>query len=361
MEPALANCSILFDARWFGIGGPGRVTRHMVEGLGELRPPGTWHVWGSDDIKPLVWTGAHHVPSRHHPHALFGQRDFFAPRTPRCDIAFYPHQMRPLRKLCAVEANTIHDTIPFRYPPQPLLSPLMKVYLRRIAALSDLVATDSEFSRRSIEHDLGVAPSRVRVLPLSIDHDVARRIRIRRDTTESSMTALYLGADLPHKNLDRLITAFASTSFQQRGGRLVLVGMDETSCARLSALAVAAGAHADVLGRVSDPELEDLMVHAGLLVQPSLEEGFGLPVAEAMAAGIPVAASSGGSLPEITRGAVEHFDPTDLHAIAAAIDDASNRTEQPDRPWPTPLDLAKAVVEICEDACRLGQPDPTAD
>jgi len=173
------------------------------------------------------------------------------------------------------------------------------------------------------------------------------------------MTALYLGADLPHKNLERLVKAFATTSFQQRGGRLVLIGMDEQNCARLSALAASSGTHADVLGRVSDAELEDLMVHAGLVVQPSLEEGFGLPVAEAMAAGIPIAASSGGSLPEITRGAVEHFDPTDLCAIADAIDDASKRTEQTDISWPTPLDLARAVIEICEDACRLRQPRPT--
>jgi glycosyltransferase involved in cell wall biosynthesis len=353
MDSPLEGCSILFDARWLGIGGPGRVTRHMLEGLRDLKPAGTWLIWGDDNVTPLLWDGAQLARSRYHPHSLFGQREFFRVSALRCDIAFYPHQMRPLRKICTVEVNTIHDTIPFRYPPQELLQPLMRLYLRRVAALSDLIATDSEFSRRSIEHDLGVDNSRMRVLPLSIDHDIAGRIRARRAATEQSNTALYVGTDLPHKNLDRLITAFAATTFQQRGGQLIMVGMNERSCKRLEAVAATAGAHIEVRGRVSDEELEDLMVRANLVVQPSLEEGFGLPVAEAMAAGIPVASSSGGALPELTRGAVEHFTPTDLLAIARAIDNASNRTGQEDRAWPSPLDLARVVVEICEDARRL--------
>ena len=67
--------------------------------------------------------------------------------------------------------------------------------------------------------------------------------------------------------------------------------------------------------------LEQLLASATLLIQPSLEEGFGLPVAEAMAAGIPVAVSTGGALPEIVRGApVELFDPLEVDAITDAID-----------------------------------------
>ncbi|MCU0259777.1 MAG: glycosyltransferase, partial [Ilumatobacteraceae bacterium] len=93
------------------------------------------------------------------------------------------------------------------------------------------------------------------------------------------------------------------------------------------------------------PDLEALLARAALVVQPSLEEGFGLPVAEAMAAGIPVAVSSGGSLPEITRGTVPTFDPTDVSAIAHAIDVAAQAPPPADLPWAAPVDLAAAMHE----------------
>lgn len=348
MTGDLSQRTVLFDARWLDIGGPGRVTQHMLRGLAELQPAGDWSVWGTDAASAYLWPGARLIRSTHHPHSLFGQREFPGPRSPRPDLAFYPHQMRPGWRLGRTEITTIHDTIPFRYPPQPRRRRLMEVYLRRIAAVSDLVVTDSEFSKGTIAKDLGVPAEQIEVLPISIDHESAGRIRRRRETADSSPTALYLGADLPHKNLDRLLTAFASTDFQRAGGTLVMVGMDSASCRRLGTLAAEVGARADVLGRVSGERLEDLLVGARLVVQPSLEEGFGLPVAEAMAAGIPVAASTGGSLPEITLGAIEHFDPLDITAMAHAIDDASTRTSQPMRSWPTPLDLAAAVVNACE-------------
>ena len=106
---------------------------------------------------------------------------------------------------------------------------------------------------------------------------------------------------------------------------------------------------------MSTDRLSELLVDAALVGQQSLEEGFGLPVAEAVAAGIPVAASSGGSLPEITRGAITHFDPLEVTAIAAAIDDASERIDQPKRDWPPPGDLAASVVRACEDTSQLAR------
>jgi glycosyltransferase involved in cell wall biosynthesis len=295
MDPATTNLDVLFDARWIGIGGPGRVTQHMLEGLSEIKPPGRWTIWGPAAVDRYLWSSAEWTPNKYHPHRLFGQREFRGPRSISCDVAFYPHQMRPLRKLCAIEITLIHDTIPFRYPPRKSLSPLMRAYLRRVAGLSDLVATVSDFSRVSIEEDLDVDPSRIRVLRSALDPETARRLRARRASTPSEMTALYLGADLPHKNLDRLLEAFTQTSFQQRGGKLIMVGMPETSCRRLSRRAELIGAQVVVLGYVSEQRLDDLMASARLLVQPSLEEGFGLPVAEAIAAGIACGSEHGRS------------------------------------------------------------------
>ncbi|HEY3484779.1 MAG TPA: glycosyltransferase, partial [Ilumatobacteraceae bacterium] len=123
-------------------------------------------------------------------------------------------------------------------------------------------------------------------------------------------------------------------------------GMNEAGTERLRTVASGLGVRVHVAGRVPQDQLESLLATADALVQPSLEEGFGLPVAEAMAAGIPVAVSTGGSLPEVVDGAVPLFDPLDEEAIARAIDDAVGRQEQARPVRPTELDLARAAHEL---------------
>ena len=132
---------------------------------------------------------------------------------------------------------------------------------------------------------------------------------------------MFVGRDAPHKNLDRLVTGFAASDFAAHGAVLTLAGVDGPAVERLRTLAAQHHARVELPGIVSQPELEQLLASATLVVQPSLEEGFGLPVAEALAAGIPVAMSTAPALLEITRGAeVETFDPLDVDAIAHAID-----------------------------------------
>ena len=237
----------------------------------------------------------------------------------------------------------MHDTIPFRYPPSRRLGPPVRMYMRHMARMSDLVTTDSEFSRQCIVRDLGIQEDRIVIAPVPIDHVAAARVRRRRADTAVEPVAVYLGADLPHKNLDRLIAAFAQSRFQTDGGRLALVGMDDRALARLESVARRHAARIESIGRLPQDALEGVLSSASLLVQPSLEEGFGLPVAEAMAAGIPVAVSSGGALPEITRGCVPTFDPTSIDSIRQAIDNPfiAGALESPS--WSTPLDLARVA------------------
>ncbi len=339
----------LVDARWVGDGGPGRVTEHMLRGLSELVPSGRWSIWGPPAALEL-WPQAEWIPSRYPPIAMYSQREFPGPRTARADVAFYPHQLRPAWHLAPVEVTTIHDTIPFRYPPIPRLRVAMKLYFRRMAALSTVVATDSEFSRRSLMADLGLPAERIDLLAISIDRAFVERVRALRATATSppvptlAQRAIFIGRDLPHKNLDRLVRAFARTSFQRDGGELTLVGVGDNAHARLNAIAASAGTRLVCPGFLPQDELETMLATSAVLVQPSLEEGFGLPVAEALAAGIPVAVSSGGSLPEILRGTWPTFDPLDLDAIANGIDQAVGRTDVPDLAWATPVDLAKSAL-----------------
>ena len=130
---------------------------------------------------------------------------------------------------------------------------------------------------------------------------------------------LSASAKLPHKNLTRLIEALALLPAPRP--LLVLPGYPTAYEAQLAARAAQLGVADDVrlLGWVSDEELEGLYAAAAAFVFPSLYEGFGLPVLEAMARGVPVACSDRGALAEVSGDAALHFDPEATESIAAAV------------------------------------------
>jgi alpha-1,3-rhamnosyl/mannosyltransferase len=125
----------------------------------------------------------------------------------------------------------------------------------------------------------------------------------------------------PRKNLPRLVEAFAHTRAAREGGhRLALVGGAGWSRAELDGVL---GRHGDlvrVLGFVPDEQLPSLYAEASAFAFPSLGEGFGLPLLEAMAAGAPVLTSDCSALPEVAGEAAVLVDPGDPSAIAAGLD-----------------------------------------
>jgi len=349
---AAEDAPALVDARWLGIGGPGRVAEHLLRGLHEIEPPGAWVLWGPDAIDAHLWPEAKRVANRHHPKALYSQREFPGPRASHARVAFYAHHLRPGWSLAPVEVTTVHDTIPFRYPPSKALAPLMRSYIAWMARHSTLVVTDSQFSKESLQEDLGLDPERIVVFQLAIDHDSAERVRALRTDGTPAERVMFVGRDAPHKNLDRLVRAFGTTDFAAHGAVLTLAGVDGAAVSRMRALSAQHHVRVELPGIVTQPELERLLASATMLVQPSLEEGFGLPVAEALAAQIPVAISTAPALVEITRGAsIETFDPRDIDAIAAAIDHvAASANPVPILDWPRPVDFARSVLAAMDRA-----------
>jgi len=307
---------IIIDTRWLGTGGPGRVTELLLRGLlagdqTRLR----WATWDGRDVAPL---DASALDSRgRDPRVRGGQAGLT--RVPRGQgLMVFMHQSRPL--IAPRNITLIHDTIQLTNAGGMRDLTVKLGFLRRVVSTSAHVLTVSAWSRRQIVELLGASPDRITVIPNPVDERVAERVRALRDErVDRDPIALYVGRFAEHKNLPRLIRAFRRSRFAADGGRLALVGGSPEECAALTA-ATPDLRGVEIVPTCTQHELERWYARAALLVQPSLVEGFGLPVAEALAAGIPVCSSDGGALPEVAGGFAELFDPTSDDAIAHALD-----------------------------------------
>ena len=222
---------------------------------------------------------------------------------------------------------TVHDLIYARFPAAHagIRDKGMKVLVPWAARRSDRVIVDSQSTREDLMQLLGVPDGRIDVVPLGLG--ALRRaiplsepeVRARFDLGERPVL-LSLSAKRPHKNLTALLGALARLPSETRPV-LVLPGYATAheSELRERARALDVGGDIRLPTWVSAEELEGLWELTRAFVFPSLYEGFGLPVLEAMARGVAVACSNASSLPEVAGDAALLFDPRDEPAIAAAI------------------------------------------
>jgi glycosyltransferase involved in cell wall biosynthesis len=247
-------------------------------------------------------------------------------RRDKVGVFLSPYYKRPLAAPCPVVV-TIHDLFFIGYPGRrrPLYDAAMTRLARLYARGASAIVADSEHGRRTIVARLGIAAERIVVVPVGLGAEFrpAKPTAAQRERYGLGASyVLYVGNFLPHKNLPRLLRAWAGLAEPLRSAhRLVLAGGDRAGAAALRALAGSLGLADGVVlpGRIEDADLPAVYGGAMLVVQPSLEEGFGLPALEAMACGAPVIASRRGALPEVVGDAGRLVDPEDEHALAAAL------------------------------------------
>jgi glycosyltransferase involved in cell wall biosynthesis len=223
---------------------------------------------------------------------------------------------------------TVHDLIYARFPEAHagLRDRGMRVLVPLAVRRSQRVIAISHSTRRDLQELLGTPPGKIDVVPQGLGavrrasplSEPETRARFR---LEGRRVLLTLSAKRPHKNLLALIGALARIPPPRRP-LLVAPGYPTWHEAQLRAHAAQLGIAGDVCleGWVSAEELEGLWGLADAFVYPSLYEGFGLPVLEAMARGVPVACADASSLPEVAGDAALLFDPRREEGIAAAIE-----------------------------------------
>ncbi|MEI6030657.1 MAG: glycosyltransferase family 1 protein [Synechococcaceae cyanobacterium ELA739] len=210
-----------------------------------------------------------------------------------------------------------HDLLPLRYPQ---LTPLLAYHLAYVPLVlhrAVRVLCNSEATAREVHGRLGV-PAR-RLVPIRLGFD---RGRLRPLGLEREPFLLVLGRHDPHKNLARVLRAFAAVGDPGRELRLKLVGPHDaryTPPLQRLAAELGIGERCDWIAWVSDQARLELLNRCRALVLVSLWEGFGLPALEAMACGAPVIAARAGALPEVVGDAALLVDPRDPAAIADAI------------------------------------------
>lgn len=313
--------------------GIGKYTQNLVQGLARVDQQNQYIILSNEPLGELKKNN----PNFHQimiSQAVFSlSEQLIIPgiiRREKLDLFHTPSFVAPLWQPCS-SVMTIHDLTHLRFP--NLFSKKVQWYYRLIvrpaARKMKKIITDSETSKSDILSFLNIPEERIVVIPLGVD-------KAYKPQRESGVTSLLLkrfqisgnyilslGNRKPHKNFIRLVEAFNLLEKETKSGYLLVILVDNDPRYRQIEKRVeelSLGRKVKVISDFfSEEELSFLYSAADLFVLPSLYEGFGLPVLEAMACGTPVVASNTSSLPEVVGDAGILVDPYDHRKIAQAM------------------------------------------
>jgi glycosyltransferase involved in cell wall biosynthesis len=252
-------------------------------------------------------------------------------RNLKADLLFAPVPELPLGLSCAAVVM-VHDLIPLRFP--RLTSPLthyFRYYVPQVLQQARHVICNSEATARDIVDFFQVPASKITPIPLA--HDAQHFHPYPAANTSTPPYFFYVGRHDPYKNLHRMISGFASLAGDLPDYEFWIAGAADprfTPSLQAQASELGIAERVKFLDYVSYAELPILLSQAVALVYPSLWEGFGFPVLEAMACGTAVITSNLSSLPEVAGDAAILVNPYSDAEIAAAmrqVSDPETRTQ----------------------------------
>jgi glycosyltransferase involved in cell wall biosynthesis len=240
---------------------------------------------------------------------------------PRCDVFHASNLLRypPHRPRLSA---TVHDLTSWIVPECRTFIDVRsdKDFAQRILTRADGLIAVSENTRKDAIRILNIHPDKIRVIYPGVPESY---FTVRKSKVSSKSYVLFVGTIEPRKNVMSLLTAWASLPAAfRREHRLLIAGMKgwnvESTMRRLAQM-TRDDAGVEYLGYVPEDDMPALVAGACALVYPSLYEGFGIPVAQAMAAGCPVITSHNSSLRELAGDAALLIDPRSVAEIAGAI------------------------------------------
>ncbi|MEO8660503.1 MAG: glycosyltransferase family 1 protein [Bryobacteraceae bacterium] len=309
-----------------GVGGTEIYLRSLLAALADVDRTNRYTVFANrecgDELAPRGWqTVVLPIRATNRPWRLIAEQTALPQAARRCGIQVLLNAgfTAPALAPCP-QVTVFHDLQHKRHPEhfRWFDLPAWRVMLRLAAVRSQRVIAVSKATAADLQRYYGLGPDRVRVVPHGVDN---RFFEIGRHRHPQRFL-LCVSTLHPHKNIVRLLRAFHSFHNSHPDFRLVLAGIRGFHTEAIEKLIVSLklGDAVTLTGWIPRDDVYTLYREAWAFLYPSTFEGFGMPVLEALAAGIPTACSSIPPLEEVAAGAVRYFPPTDEEQMAAALE-----------------------------------------
>ena len=320
-----------FDARLIGALGIGRYISGLLPQLAALLGDRLTAVANRQDaaiVRALIGGSSHLMTVNAQPYRL-AEQSVLPLTLLRADLALvhFPHYNLPLIKPGHFVV-TVHDLFPFQFPeihagllPRQVNQMLMRNAVRH----AERIITPSQATALAVKHSFPQSAERVLSIPEAADDRFTSRRNPEAEAAWQMRLGIrppyvfYLGQWKAYKNLPMLLEAFSRVRRTHPNSQLVIAGDDPRHPEVRQRAATLPEGSVVLPGRLPESAVPDLYRGAAVVVLPSRAEGFGLPVIEAMACGVPVICSDLPVLREIADGVAIFCDPSDPAAFAAAI------------------------------------------